>query len=133
MSEENVEIVARLVQRFNEQGIAATGADFFADEIEFHEPPEQPGARIARGREATVEYFAAFDAAWEEHRSDPEEIRAVDAERVLLLSVERFRGRDGIQVAQPAGTIFTVRHGKVVHWQAFWNRETALEAAGLPS
>ncbi len=131
MSQENVEIIARMIEGFNEHGIAATGAEFFADAVEFHEPPEQPGARVARGREATVEFFAAFDAAWEEHRSDPEEIRAVGAERVLLLSVERFQGRDGIQVAQPAGTIFTLRHGKIVLWQAFWDRETALEAAGL--
>ncbi len=78
-----------------------------------------------------MKFFAAFDEAWEHHRSDPEEIRALSAEQVLLLSVERFRGRDGIEVAHPAGTIFTVRNGKVVHWQAFWDRGTDLEAAGL--
>ena len=131
MSQENVEIVERLVRRFNEQGIEAAGAEYLADNVEFHEPPEQPGARVARGREATVEFFADFDAAWEQHRSDPEEIRALGADQVLLLSVERFRGRDGIEVAQPAGTIFTLREGKVVLWQAYWTRETALGAAGL--
>ena len=52
------------------------------------------------------------------------------AERVLLLSVERFQGRDGIQVAQPAGTIFTLRHGKIVLWQAFWDREQPSKPPG---
>ena len=131
MSQENVELVDRMVKRFNEGGIEAAVSEFMAEGVEFREPPEQPGARVARGRDATVDYFAAFDETWAEHRSDPEEIRALGPEKVLLLSVERFRGRDGIEVAQPAGTIFTVRHGKVVHWQAFWSRETALEAAGL--
>ena len=131
MSQENVELVHRMVKRFNEQGIDATGSEFLDANVEFREPPEQPGAEVARGREETVRFFARFDEAWESHQSEPEEIRALDAHRVLLLSVERFRGRDGIEVAQPAGSIFTLHQGRVLRWQAFWNRETALEAAGL--
>jgi ketosteroid isomerase-like protein len=131
MSQENVELVRRMVREFNEQGIEAIAPEFLAADVEFYEPPEQPGARVARGREETVEFFAGFDQAWTQHRSEPEEIRALDAERVLLLSVERFRGRDGIEVAQAAGTIFALRQGKVVRWHSFWNRDTALHAAGL--
>jgi len=131
MSQENVEFVHRMVNRFNEQGIEAVGSEFLAESVEFREPPEQPGAQVARGREETVRFFARFDDAWQSHRSEPEEIRALDAERVLLLSVERFRGRDGIEVAHPAGSIFTLQEGKVCRWQAFWNRESALEAGGL--
>ena len=69
--------------------------------------------------------------AWAEHRSDPEEIRVIDAERVLLLSIDHFRGRDGIEIVQPSGTVFTLRAGKVIRMQAFWERRNALEAAGL--
>ncbi len=131
MPEQNEEILRAAIEAFNERGIEAAATEFLAQGVEFREPPEQPGARVARGRDAAIEYFTAFDDAWEEHRSDPEEIRALDAERVLLLSVERFRGRDGIEAAQPAGTIFTLRGGKVVLWEAFWDRKTALDAAGL--
>jgi ketosteroid isomerase-like protein len=49
----------------------------------------------------------------------------------LLLSLEHFRGRDGIELDQPARTIFTLRGRKIVRMQPFWDRVNALEAAGL--
>ena len=49
----------------------------------------------------------------------------------MLLSVDHFRGQDGIEIDQPAGMIITRRRGKIVRMQAFWKRATALEAAGL--
>lgn len=55
----------------------------------------------------------------------------LDDERVLVLSVEHFRGRDGLEVSQPCGTVFTVRHGKITRMQSFWERGNALVAAGL--
>ena len=75
--------------------------------------------------------FSQFDDAWEEHRSRPDEMREIDDERVLLLSLEHFRGRDGIEIEQPCGTIFTIRDGKIGRMQCFWEQATALEAAGL--
>jgi ketosteroid isomerase-like protein len=101
------------------------------DDFEFHEPPEQPAPRVARGREEVRRLGGEFDAAWEEHRSEPQEIRALDADRVLLVSVEHFKGRDGIEVEAPFAAIFTVREGRLARWHAFWDTEKALEAAGL--
>jgi ketosteroid isomerase-like protein len=65
----------------------------------------------------------------ETRRTD--KIRAIDDERVLLLSLEQFRGRDGIELDQPAWTTSTLRAGKIVRMQPFWDRVNALEAAGL--
>ena len=132
MSEENVEILRRAVEAFNERGITGAVTDeLFADNVEFHEPPEQPAPRSARGREEVRQLFGEFDAAWAEHKSEPEEFRALDDERVLVLSVERFKGRDGMAIDAPGAAIFTVRDGRIVEWQAFWDRQSALEAAGL--
>jgi ketosteroid isomerase-like protein len=132
MSQENVEIIRRLVNSFKEVGSGAQATlGFFDDAAVFEEPPEQPGPTVAEGRDAVAQAFGQFDEAWEEHRTDPEEIRVLDAERVLMLSIEYFRGRDGIEITQPAGTVFTLRDGKVVRMQAFWERRNALEAAGL--
>jgi ketosteroid isomerase-like protein len=47
------------------------------------------------------------------------------------VSTEHFRGRDGIELRATSASIFTLRDGLVTCWQAFWNREHALEAAGL--
>ena len=132
MSQANVEIVRRGVDVFNERGFDGLGdSDLVADDIEFHEPPEQPAPRMARGRDEVRRLAGDFDAAWTEHQSEPEEIRAVDEHRVLYLSVEHFRGRDGIELDAPAAAIFTLRDGKIVRWQAFWDRQKALEVAGL--
>src|SRR5262245_34828714 len=103
MSRKNVEVVQRLVDAYNEGGFGSpVTLDFFDLDAVFEEPPEQPGPIVARGRDAVAKTFGRFDEAWEVHRSEPEEIRAIDAERVLLLSVEHFRGRDGIEIAQPS-------------------------------
>ncbi len=132
MSKENVEILRRAAELFNERGIAgALTEELFADDVEFHEPPEQPAPRSARGREEVRALFGEFDAAWADHKTKPEEFRALDDERVLVLSIERFKGRDGIAIDAPAAAIFTLREGKIVEWQAFWDRHGALEAAGL--
>jgi ketosteroid isomerase-like protein len=121
-----------MVESFNEAGFSAKATlDFFDADAVFEEPPEQPAPRIARGRDAAVEMFSRFDETWEGHRSDPEEIRVIDDARILLLSIEHFRGRDGIEIDQPCGTIYTLRDGKVVRMQSFWERENALKAAGL--
>jgi ketosteroid isomerase-like protein len=132
MSEENVEIVRRAVQEFNERGFDGVGdSDLVADDFEFHEPPEQPAPRVAKGREEARKLGREFDAAWEGHQSEPREIRAIDADRVLLVSVEHFKGRDGIEVEAPFAGIFTLRGGKLARWQAFWDKQKALDAAGL--
>jgi ketosteroid isomerase-like protein len=47
------------------------------------------------------------------------------------VSVEHFKGRDGIELEAPFAAIFTLRDGKIARWQAFWDKQKALEAAGL--
>jgi uncharacterized protein len=132
MPEENVEIVRRAVQEFNEFGFDGVGnSELVSDDFEFHEPPEQPAPRVARGREEVRKLAGEFDAAWDEHQSEPQEIRAVGDDRVLLVTVERFKGRDGIALETPFAAIFTLREGKICRWQAFWDKQKALAAAGL--
>jgi len=131
VSQENLEIVRQAVEAFNEVGMAESALRFFAPDVVFEEPPEQPAPRVAEGRDAAIQMFTQFDEVWEEHRSEPEQIRVIDDERVLVLSIEHFRGREGIEFAQPCGNLFTVRDGKIVRLQSFWERDTALEAVGL--
>ena len=109
MSQEHEDIVRRAVAMFNERGFDGfRDAEVIADAIEFHEPPEQPGPRVARGRDEVRRLAEQFNEAWEEHRSEPEEVRAVGPDKVLLLSVERFKGRDGIELEAPFAGVFTL-------------------------
>jgi ketosteroid isomerase-like protein len=131
MSQENVEIIKKAAEVFNAEGPEAAAQRFFADDVEFHDPPESPSPRVARGREEVRKQFNSFNEAWEKHTTHPQEIRAVGTDKVLLVSVERFVGRDGIELEAPAAAVFTLRDGKIIRWEAFWGKQEALEAAGL--
>lgn len=131
MSRENVDLVRDSIDAFNEVGMAEAALRFFDTDAVFEEPPEQPSPTVVEGRDAAIRTFMQFEEAWEEHRSETEEIYVVDDERVLVLSIEHFRGRDGIEISQPCGNLYTLRGGKIVRLQSFWERTNALEAAGL--
>ena len=131
MSEGNVELVRKSVEAFNEGGIEGLRPFCNEEEIVFEEPPEQPAPRRAEGADEVIRIFSEFDEAWAEHRSELEEVRAVGDDRVLSLSIEHFRGRDGVEVSSPSGNLFTLRDGKIVRWQSFWDQQSALKAAGF--
>ena len=55
MSQENVEVIRRLVEAYNRGGIgAAVTLGLFDDAAVFEEPPEQPGPRTAEGPDASA-------------------------------------------------------------------------------
>ena len=72
---------------------------------------------------------------WKDYRTEPEEFRDVDDERVLVLIRRIGRGkRSGIDLgkmrAEGAG-VFHVRDGKVIKLVNYWDREHALADLGL--
>jgi ketosteroid isomerase-like protein len=131
VSEENVEIVRRLQEQFNEDGWDALWR--VADpEIEFREPPEQPGSTVFRGLDAVrIGVTRSWQQNWSAHRSVAERFVDLGDDRVLMLTVEHLRGRDGIEVEQPAGTVVTLRDGKIVRFEPHWNQQAALDAVGM--
>ena len=131
-STDNVEIVRRAYVAFNEGGFAAADArGLLSDDLVFEEPPEQPAPRVARGRTESLAMAGQFDEAWEKHSSEIEEMRELEDGRVFVLTIEHFRGRDGLVVDQPCGMIFTLRNGEIARFQALWERATAAKVAGV--
>ena len=130
MPQENLMLLARVNEAFNEEGW--DGIFPFVDpDFEFHEPPEQPGATVFRGREAARKGVARWAEGWTEQRSEVQEVRELADGRILGFSRERMRGRDGIQVEQDCAHLVTFQNGKILRWQSFWDPANALEAAGL--
>jgi ketosteroid isomerase-like protein len=130
MSQENVDLARKIIESFNRRGW--DGLWRFADpEIEFHEPPEQPGSTVFKGLDAVREGVeSSWSENWIEQRSVLERVEDL-GDRVLLLTVEHLVGRDGIEVTQPGGHILTFRGGKIIRYQGFWTQQEALRAAGL--
>src|SRR5436190_527933 len=69
-----------------------------------------------------------FLAAWGEYRVTADELRALDAERILVLLTNTARGRASGLVAQ-SGTkganVFYIRDGKVTKLMIYWDRDRA--------
>jgi ketosteroid isomerase-like protein len=70
-------------------------------------------------------------SAWESYRNVPEEF--IDAgERVVVLTREHGRTRThNVETNVETASVWTIREGKVLRLEAYLDRASALEAAGL--
>jgi ketosteroid isomerase-like protein len=81
------------------------------------------------------EGFRDWTSAWEGYRTEVDEYRELDAERVLVLVRNSGRGkRSGIELSQvqPHGAmVLHIRDGKVTRLFAYFDRDHALADLGL--
>jgi ketosteroid isomerase-like protein len=76
--------------------------------------------------------FRDYLSTWEGYRSEPNEYRELDGERVLVLLRTTVRGKtSGVQIDQMRANLFHFRGGKVIRLLHYWNRERALANLGL--
>jgi len=72
---------------------------------------------------------------WENYRSEADEYRELDEERVLVLMRHGGRGKtSGVaveQLDQRGANLFDLRDGKVVRLTLYWHRDRALADLGL--
>jgi len=131
MTMENLEIVRRMYER-REAGDMHVG-EFVDPDIVFvrigSEAPDFAGEwhGLDGLRQATVEYLNV----WEDYRFEVEEMIDL-GDRVLILERQTARGRrSGAETSQDVGTLLTLRDGKIVRWEYYWDRPEAVKAAGI--
>jgi hypothetical protein len=82
-----------------------------------------------------AETWGAFLGAWEEYRTEVDEYRELDGERVLVLLHIIGRGKSsGVQLGQVrtnAANLFHVRGGKVTRLVIWADQERGLAELGL--
>jgi ketosteroid isomerase-like protein len=141
VSEENVELVKRLLQMFATREHEAVFA-FYDTDIEWDAsnssgenaggvPDELRG--IYHGHEGVRTYWRRWLQAWANIEFEVEDVLDAGDDVVALIRNQRQWGRrSGIVTDMaPYGLVFTIRNGKVVRWRAFSDKQSALEAAGL--
>ncbi len=96
----------------------------FADEVEFIQSESLPGAATFHGREQVERSWGEWLGAWGGFQSEIEEVREL-GDRVLVLSHDRFVGRDGVAVENHGGSIYTLRDGLIVRFEAFLDQDSA--------
>lgn len=129
VSQENVEIVQRYIDHWNETG------EFLWAEIDpdavFVIDPASFVAGTYRGHDGLRDLLTLTDEVFDEFRYEVDEM--VDAgDSVVVLGRIWARGvQSGATGAQHGALLFQIRDGLVVAYRSYFDREEALAAAGL--
>ena len=128
MSQENVEAVRAAYERYG-RGDFSTWADL-PDDFEFVTSPEMPDAGTYRG-EAARRWMRAWVESFEGLTIEATEIIDAD-DRVVVAISQRGRPRGSQTLVEGHWwVVMTFHGGEVARVEAFPERATALEAAGL--
>ena len=130
MSQENVEIVRtgyETWRRTREFAFDLLDADV---EWIFHGTPA--GDASYQGGDGVRRWFAEQDDVWSDQWWEVEDLRESPDGRVLALVVAHAVGRDsGVPVTVSLANVWTIDDGRITRMEMFFDREAALDAAGL--
>jgi ketosteroid isomerase-like protein len=131
MSHEDVEILRELYARWAHGDFATV--EMFDREVEFARiAADAPGtAGEWRGVEQMWIAWVDWLRSWDGVRFEAERFIEL-SDRVLVLSRHFARGkRSGVVMDRESGDIFTLRDGKIVRWECYWDRAEAVAVAGV--
>jgi uncharacterized protein len=130
MSQENVEIVRRLIEAWNsnEQDEAIAIVD---PEVVLDATRRRVNPKTYTGMQGMRRMLADRDEVWGEFRMEPDEVLEA-GDRVVAIGRWVAKGKgSGIEVQQPVAHVFTLQDGRVVRVEISATRDEALEAARL--
>jgi ketosteroid isomerase-like protein len=131
MSQENVEVIRAMYERWARGDFPPTFMDpeVVHSRIGAH-TPDMEGEW--RGLDAFSRAFVDYLRAFSDLRIEAEEIIDLGDDRVLVLSRHTAEGKlSGAPIEHELGDLFTLRAGRIVRYDSYWDRAVALEAAGL--
>ena len=140
MSEENVEVVRRLFEAFQDvfqrDDPGALGALFdsglLAEDYEWIPFRGWPGPQSYRGRDGFVEFWTTWTEDFEGWSVELERLVDGGDEQVVGLFHQTATGRgSGTPVKLHFGVVWELKDGRVVRTRNYANPAEALEAAGL--
>ena len=131
MSQENVEVVRAMYEYWARGDFSVS---FFDSEVEHSrigpDTPDMEGEWRGAGNvsRAMAEYLHPFS----DLRIEAERIIDLDDDRVLVLARQTARGKlSGAPIDHEFGDLFTLRGGKIVRYDSYWDRAEAMKAVGL--
>jgi ketosteroid isomerase-like protein len=133
MPSANLSLVRTIYAEWKSGDFSST-AEWAHPEIEyvFADGPS-PGSWT--GVAGMAEGFRDWASAWKDFRSEVDEYREVDDERVLVLVYFAGRGKtSGLELGQmqsKAAQLFHIRGGKVIRLDTYFDRERALADLGI--
>ena len=131
VSQENVELVRRLFEVYNERSFVEN-ADLIDPEIVWDvSRVEVPDALSSTGRDELRGFAEGWEETFTAEHVEAEEM--LDAgDQVVVMVRHRGRGKaSGIEIEQQFAMVWTLREGRAVRMVMYPTRAEALEAAGL--
>jgi ketosteroid isomerase-like protein len=132
MSQENVEVVQGIYAEW-ERGNFQAALPVLDREITFETfMPDSNEIVVLHGLGRLEDFMRDWFGQWEAYRVTGDEFRAVGTDHVFVAGRQAGTGRrSGVEVDSPGFTVWTFRAGKVVRLLAHYDRDSALDAAGL--
>ena len=129
MSQENVEIVRALFEAYNAGDMDAFRELYDPDVIvRTAEGWPEPGPYV--GREAVMREFERYRETWDADTLEPIGDFIDAGDRVAVRYIWRGAGH-GPDLNMEVTVVFTMRKGRVVFQEFFWDHAEALKAVGL--
>ncbi len=129
MAEENVEIVKRAIELWNQGGPDAA-KELWAKAIEWHDPPNLPDPRVVRGRDAVAAYLTEQVNAVGDLDMTVVDARTRGDTVVLRVEVTIHGAESGVDAPGQMAQVVEVTDGRLQRARLFGTWEEALEAAG---
>lgn len=131
MSQANVEVVRAMYEHWARGDFPAS---FYDPEVEHSrigaQTPDMEGE--FRGLEELSRAMREYLHPFSDLRIEAEEIIDLDDDRVLVLSRHTAVGKlSGAPINHELGDLFTLRAGKIVRYDSYWDRAEAMKTVGL--
>ena len=132
MSRENVEIVRRGMEPFN-QHFDSRDVDLssFARDLTVDNLAATFDGAVYHGHDGLHEWLAMQREMWKDQQTEPEEFIPVGNDQVVVPIRIVSIGRDDVETVAHAVLVMTVREGKIAHVKGYQSKAEALEAVGL--
>ena len=131
MSQENVEVVQRGIETWNQRDLTTWLALFSSDaEIDWTRA-RGPLKGVYRGPGEIETLWNEFFFMFEEAQIETTHGFTDAGSEVVVSNTSHFRGRQGVEVSASSTWVFTVKNGQFTRLRLFQERAEALDAAGL--
>ena len=130
MAGDNVELVRRGYDAWN-RGDREWILEHMAPGFQWATPPDDPDPGIHLGHEGVEHYWDAWREVFGHLKLQVEEL--IDGGSKVVAVVRRLGigSVSGVEVQERVLQVFTLRDGKAIRCEEFYDRQQALEAAGL--
>ena len=130
MSQDNVEIVRRAIEAWNQRDLPTVKALWHSDaEVDWLRS-RSPFKGVYRGHGELEAFWDVFWSTWEDVQIEPHDFTEAGSE-VVLWNTAHMRGREGIEVSARTALVYTVENGQITYLRLFDELDEALEAVGL--